>query len=145
MSSLRDRILNAKDIKTEAVTVDEWGDDSGPATLNVVGLSAGQRLTIIKQATVTEATTNGKGEPVKEEKVDNGLLYPLLIIAAVRDPETNQPLFTAGDADALMGKSAGVIERLGADVLRVSGMTKETQAALQKNSAPTPSDAGVTA
>lgn len=137
MSSLRERVLNAKkSIRSEIVSFADIPDDNGnPSSVKIVGLSAGERISIIKRSTVTTNTDNGS-----TSEVDNGLLYPLLIATASRDPQTDAPFLTEGDSESLMSLSAGVIEEWAQEVLRVSGMGKESKKVMEKNSAQTPSD-----
>jgi hypothetical protein len=143
--SLRERALAARNVRSEIVTVPDWADPDGSGDVKLVGLTAAQRLRLVKLATVTKVTTTKDGASVSEDEVDNGLLYPLLITAGARDPSTDTALFTEGDSDALMGNTAGVIENLAGIILRLSGMTKDAQLVLEKNSAPTPSVATATA
>jgi hypothetical protein len=136
MGSLRERILSAKDIKSEVFHVAEWGED-----VKLVGLTAGQRLRVIKRSTVTEMNADGKSE----SKQDQALLYPLLIIESAHDPATGEKLFTDGDIDTINARSAGTIEDLAMAVCRLSGMTADAHRVVSKNSAPTPSAATASA
>jgi hypothetical protein len=127
MSSLRERALAGKNVRSEIVTVPDWGGE-----VKLVGLTAAERLRLVKRATVIE---NG------DEKVDNSLLYPLLIIHSAHDPESGAKLFSEGDAETIMTNDAGTIEGVAGAVLRISGMTKDAQRVIAKNSVPTHSAA----
>lgn len=139
--SIRDRALAKRAARSEIVTVPDWADaDGNGGDVKLVALTAGERLTIIKRATVTSAEN---GEP--QSSVDNALLYPMLIAASARDPETGEKLFADGDSEAIMANDAGLVESLAMRVLTISGMTKDAQRVIAKNSAPTPSAATATA
>jgi hypothetical protein len=125
MSALRDKILNAKDIKSEVVHVDEWDAD-----VEIRGLSGAERASLVDKATVKE--TDGEGKHTS--RVDQSALYPLLIIATAYEPG-GEKLFTDGDRDAINGKSAGALEKVAAVSMRLSGMGDQT--VIAKNSATT--------
>jgi hypothetical protein len=137
MSALRDKILNAQDIKKETVHVDEWDAD-----LIVRGLTGKERADIIDKATVKE--TNDKGEVINSS-VDQLVLLPLLIIATTTDPADGSPVFGDADRDALNDKSSSAIDKVSAVSLRLSGMTKQEGDAIAKNSAATASAASASA
>jgi hypothetical protein len=128
---LRDKILNAKDIKSETVHVDEWDSD-----LVVRGLTGAERADIIAKATVTE--TNEKGEVVNTT-VDQLVLLPLIIIATVTDPADGSQVFGDADRDALNGKASAPLDKVSGVALRLSGMTKQAGDAIAKNSVATAS------
>jgi hypothetical protein len=128
MGALRDKILNAKDIKHETVHVDEWDAD-----VDVRGLTGAERADIIAKATVTE--TNDAGEAATH--VDQLVLLPLLIIATTTDPADGSAVFGDADRDALNGKSSSAIDKVSSAALRLSGMTKDETKAIAKNSAAT--------
>ena len=130
MGALRDKILNAKDIKSEIVHVDEWDAD-----VQVRGLTGAERADIIAKATVTD--TNDAGE--SSTRVDQLVLLPLLIIATATDPSDGSQVFGDGDRDAINGKSSSGIDKVTSAALRLSGMTKDEGKAIVKNSAATAS------
>jgi hypothetical protein len=131
MSALRDKILNAQDIKKEPVHIDEWDAD-----LIVRGLTGKERSDIIAKATVTE--TNDKGEVVNTT-VDQLVLLPLIIIATTTDPADGSAVFGDADRDAINDKSSSAIDKVSSVALRLSGMTKQAGDAIAKNSAATAS------
>lgn len=104
--SLRDRILQTKDIKSNIVNVEQWGVD-----LDIRTMTAGERSGLVASCSKPDGT------------VDLEKMYPLLIIAAVYDPETGAKVFTSEDMVALQDKSASAIEFVAQKVMEVSGMT----------------------
>lgn len=132
MSTLREKILNVKDIKTERVYVRDWD-----VSLDLVALTAAERIDLIAKSTVKDTDEDGK----TTSRQDNGILYPLLIIASAHDPETGEKVFGDADRDTINSKSAGVIEDLGMAICRISGMTEDAQRVLAKNSVATTTDA----
>ncbi len=135
-SALRTKALNAKDIKTERLTVPAWDCE-----FEIRGLTAGQRASLVERATVTKK--NGDGEDVST--VESKVLNPLLIIASCFDPATGEQVFEDADADALDQKSAESYDLVTQAVLRINGMAKDEKKALEKNSGATATDAGASA
>ena len=113
---LRDKILAAEDIKSELVTVKEWD-----VTLEVRGLSGRQRADYLKEV------IDSKG------KMNFDKMYPALIIMSVFDPDTKEPVFKAGDLDALAGKSGAALEQLAQVAQRLSGLNPEALGEAEKN------------
>lgn len=118
--NLRERILNASDIKKETVRVEEWGVD-----VEVWGLTSAERAQCVEAATVTDAEGNSQVS-------DTGILIPLMI-AGTRDPATKERLFKEADRDALGAKSAAPVERLAKVVLKLSGMSEPEQEKIKGN------------
>ena len=108
MASLRDRILAANDIPTEAVEVPEWG-----LTVEVKGMTGADRTRLLDMA------ITGGGE------VDVKIIYPEIVIATAYDPETGERVFADDDAAVLQAKSAQAIDRVAEVGMRLSGFTKE--------------------
>ena len=135
--ALRDKILNAKDIKSEVVHIDEWDAD-----VQVRGLTGAERADLIAKATVKE--TDDKGEVIASS-VDQLVLLPLLIIATTTDPADGEQLFSDADRDALNDKSSSAIDKVSSVALRLSGMTKEQEKAIAKNSGATDTAASASA
>ncbi len=135
-SSLRTKVLNAKDIKTKRVPVPAWDCE-----LEVRGLTGAQRADIVERATVKGE--NAKGEDTS--RVDDRILGPLLLIACCYDPENGEQVFEDGDADALPQKSAEALDIVLAEALKLNGMTKDETVVLEKNSGATATDAGASA
>jgi hypothetical protein len=116
-SNLRDQILGSRP-KLYALDVPEWGC--------VVYL---RPITLAEQGRLADLGT-------KFEKA--GLLERIrrvtmpLIVSVVCD-ETGTPIFTNADIEALMEKSAGSANRLQDEILKISGLTADSRAELEKN------------
>lgn len=108
MSSLRDAILAADDLTSEILEIPEWG-----VTVEVRTPTAGDRARLFKIGTTADGT------------VDPELLYPMLLVSTVCDPDTHESLFTLDDAEALNAKSGAVVERVANVAMRLSGMTPD--------------------
>ena len=103
--SLRDKILEIKDIQEEEVSIPEWG-----CRVLVRGLTGRQRAIFLQNG------IDSKG------KLDMQKAYPDLVILSARDPETGEPIFGAGDADAVIEKSGAALERIAQVAMRLSGL-----------------------
>lgn len=136
-SKLRATILAAKDIKSELVTVPEWGG----VTIEVRGLTAAQQVECSNRSTVIKKGPDG--DDVTSQ--DSASLTQFMVLESVFDPETGERVLENTDADALWQKSAIVLNRLAAIVMRLNGMTKQEDAAMEKNSDATTSGAGASA
>jgi hypothetical protein len=121
-SNLRNKILEASDIRRERVEIPEWG-----LTLEVRGLTGSQRAKLMRTGFDARGTA------------DFEKLYPELIIASAFDPDGGEPVFTEADRDALNGKSGAALERIAQAAMRLSGLSPEAVEQAEKNSAPTPS------
>lgn len=104
--SLRDRILQAKDIESHKTHVEQWGVD-----LDIRTMTAIERSRLVSSCTKEDGT------------VDMEKMYPMLLISSVYDPETGEKVFSAEDIDALQDKSASALEFVAQKVMEVSGMT----------------------
>lgn len=118
--SIRDKVLAAKDIKSEQVFVKEWD-----VTVEVRGLTGRQRAILLQDVVDQRGRTDLKK------------LYPQLVVLSAFDPETGEPVFHAGDADAIAEKSAASLEAITDVAMRLSGLNGEAG----KNLEQTPSDA----
>lgn len=118
MSDLRSKIIAANDVPEESVEVPEWD-----VTVLVRGMTGEARAHMMSRS-----VDPNTGEMSYEA------LYPEVIIATVFDPETGDPVFDAADRGVLNTKSGGVLERLARDGMRLSGMTRDEQVALGKDS-----------
>lgn len=115
-TSLRDRILGAKDIEDELVPVPEWGVE-----VEVRTITLGERNKVTTQA------KNADGER------DGAKLYALLIVAATFDPTTGQKVFKAADVADLEKKSGAATDRIAKVALRLSGLApKEEEGSLSE-------------
>jgi len=116
MSLLRDKILAAEDIKSEQVYIKEWD-----VTLEVRGLTGRQRGLYLQDV------IDAKG------KMDFQKMYPMLVVMSTFDPETKEPVFLAGDMDAIAGKSGAALEQLAQVAQRLSGLNPEAIGEAKKN------------
>ena len=132
-SSLRSKLLNAKDIKKQIEVVAEWD-----LTLEVRGLT-GAQLTECSAAAQVKGT-NAEGEPTVT--TDDNVLTRLILIRSLFDPETGEQILEEADADALYQKSAQVLNRLATICGALNGTGKKEEKAMEKNSDATTSDAG---
>lgn len=115
--SLRDRILQSQDIEAEEVEVKQWG-----VTVEIRGMSG------LERAKFMERFTGQDGN------LDYEAMYPSLLIACVHDPGTGDKLFMPEDAAALNAKSGAALEKLAQVALRLSGMGKDSEKELGKDS-----------
>ena len=120
--SIREKILEASDIKSETVFVPAWD-----VTVEVRGMTGRQRGAFLQEV----LDKNGK--------MDFQKMYPLLLIQSVFDPETGAPVFMMGDLDALAGKSGAALEQVAQVAQRLSGLNPEATGEAEKNSSNTPS------
>ncbi len=114
--SLRDKILAIKDIQEELVEIPEWN-----CKVLVRGLTGRQRAIFLQNS------IDPKG------KLDMQKAYPDLVILSARDPETGEPIFGAGDADAVIEKSGAALERIAQATMRLSGLGPDTVEKAGKN------------
>ena len=106
MSSIRDNAAASRDTNAERVRVPEWDDTE----LEFRPVTVKKRADLLKNASV-------------DGEVDMVLFGPSLLIASVYDPETGDPAFADGDVDMLSELPAGLVDRLAAVAMRISGMT----------------------
>lgn len=130
MTSIREKILGASDIKKELKKVDAWDVE-----VEVRGLS-GEKMFEVRKGS-SELQKNADGEDVEVQ--DQAKLYAALIVASCYVPETGLPVFQPEDRDALMGKSFAVLDEVVTVAMRLSGLSKLEQKAIEKNSGATPS------
>jgi hypothetical protein len=121
----RSNIAAAQDIKTETVSIPEWGGE-----VLVRGLTGVERDQFDKS--VIDSQT-------KEITLDN--VTAKLVAASVVDEDGNPVFDQPGDVDMLGTKSASALHRIGAVAQRLSGLTKEDVEELVKNSGSGPSAA----
>ncbi|WP_134705090.1 hypothetical protein [Ammoniphilus sp. YIM 78166] len=117
MSKLREKILNAKDIKEENVPVSEW-----EVEVQVRGLTGSARAKILSACVDTQTGA-----------MDFEKLYPELLIASVYDPETGEKVFADADRDALNGKSGGALEKVAQVAMKLSGFNQAAVKEATKN------------
>lgn len=114
--NLRDKILNANDIKSEKVTVEEWGVE-----VEVRGMTGEARAEIMEQAVDKEGNMNFKK------------LFPTIIIASTYDPETGAKVFEPADLDMLNSKSGGALDKVSKVAMKLSGLDEEAVKKAEKN------------
>lgn len=117
MGTLKDKIRNAQDIKSEPVDVPEWD-----ATVEVRTITGAERADIFSQ------NTDGEGKIVASQA-----MYQLMV-AATFDPGTGERLFTPEDIDWLRGKSAKAVERIASVASRLAGISPDAIKDAEKNS-----------
>jgi hypothetical protein len=105
------QILDAQDLRTEDVKIEEWG-----GSVRIREISAAD----------AEAAKEAAGE-------DGKRLFLEMIARCVVD-EQGQPSFTREQADGLLKKSNRPLMKLGKAVMHINGMTEEAQKELSKNS-----------
>lgn len=134
MSTIREKILAAQDIRKETVYIPEWD-----VTVEVRTLTGEQRALARRGAVEVEKKFDPAINEMVEVQVQNeAKLSAALIIAGTFDPQSGEPVFTAVDRDALMQKSASVLDQLVLASARVSGLTVAEQKVMEKNSEATP-------
>lgn len=121
--NIRDLILNAQDIKTENVTVPEWGCD-----VFIKGLTGAERDSY--EQSMFTVSENGKKVDVK---MNRGNLRAKLLVKTICDEAGNR-IFTDSDVDALGSKSASALERLFPVAQKLSGLSDKDVEDIEKNS-----------
>ena len=116
--SIKERIKNAKDLKTEIVKIPEWDN----VEIEVRTMTGSQRAEMYSVAMSME-----------DGKFDQKSFQTAQIIASCYDPETGQPIFTKDDASWLMEKSSGPLEKLINKIAKVSGLTRNALELAEKN------------
>jgi hypothetical protein len=117
MGKLKDTIQAAQDIKSESVSIPEWG-----ITLEVRTMRAIDRAKLFRDCID------------KQGSVISGKFQAGLIIATCFDPDTGEKIFSDDDYDLVMDKSANIIERLSSIAHKISGFGNETVSSIEKNS-----------
>lgn len=116
MAGLRDKILNNDDSSSTTLEVPEWDH----AKVEIRSMSVRERSKIMEAVDVTKGT------------LDFTKFYPDIIIACVFDPETGEKVFTPADADSILDRNVGVIERLCKEAMVLSGVEDGAEAAAGK-------------
>ena len=113
---LRDKILQAPDLKSEMMDIEEWG-----VTIEVRSMNGTQRARMMKESFNAET---------KEVSWD----YASLIIAGAYDPESGELIFTEADRRELNEKHGGILEEIAMRVLKLSGLSDDSLTESEKNS-----------
>jgi hypothetical protein len=104
--TLRDKILNAQDIKAEVLNIPEWGVD-----ILVKSLTGKKRAAVMNEAMD------------KDGKMNFANMYADMAITSAYDPEKPQDLiFEPTDRNVLNEKNGGVLEKIAQVVIRISGL-----------------------
>lgn len=114
--NLRDKIFAANDLRTEEISIPEWG-----VTVCVYELTAGERERI--------SSLSGTADPHE--------LIAETVIMGVRDSEGVR-IFSSEDKGMLLDKSYGVLDRLYSKILDLSGVgmsdsEQEDESLVEKN------------
>lgn len=120
------QILAADDIAFEEVTVPEW------RVRVVVRGMTGRERDAFEQSIV-----HGRGKE-REFNLDNARAR--FVSKCIVHPETHKRLFTPAQVDALGKKSSAALQRVYEVAMRLSGLTDEDIADLEKNSESDQSD-----
>jgi hypothetical protein len=115
--SLRERILNASDIKRELITIEEWDN----VVLEIRTLSGKARAHLLKSA------VDSKGN------LDFEKIFPDIIIATAYEPNTDIKVFEMSDRDLLNSKSAKCVEVIAKLALKLAGLDGEEVKSIEKN------------
>jgi hypothetical protein len=110
MADLRATILAAADTPTATVEVPEWG-----VTVGIKSMSAKSRAAVMELAQ--------QGDGLDAAKVLG--MWARTLQGCIVDPKSGDPIFDMDDMEALMDKSASVIERLWSMCFEQSGMTED--------------------
>ena len=122
-SPLKQKILEAEDIRSELVEVPEWD-----VTLKMTGLTGAQRNNAARRAGGLDGA------------VDLNKWIPELIIMSARDPENDELVFEPADRDALNNKASRPIQQLFDAVARLSGLSETAVEDAKASFEETPSE-----
>lgn len=114
----RDQILAADDLKTELVNVPEWGGE-----VCIKSLTGKERDKF--EASMMKIGKNGK----PEQNMEN-LRARLVVLTCIDPDDSNLPLFTDKDIEALGAKSAHALDRVFSAAQKLNGFTQEDVEAL---------------
>ena len=114
----RDQILSADDLKTETVSVPEWGGHVKVRTMTGAERDAYEARSLVKRGESRELNlVNMRARLAADTIVDN----------------EGKRLFTESDVGALGGKSAAALDRVFGVAMKLNGMSKEDVDELAKN------------
>ena len=117
MTSLKDQILAAKDIKHKDVFIEEWG-----VTIRVMGFTDEQLGSWRAKSSALKAKQRN-GDQVDMD-IELKHRRAELLVHCLRDPETGARIFTDSDAPRLARKHAGVLQALDVLATSLSGLDK---------------------
>ena len=133
MTTLKNRILAAKDLKEELMTVSEWDG----AELLITGMSGRTREKFLNAV----LENGGGGDDEAGKAATKKAMLPLLpdfIMDGVRDPITRERVFELADVEALKEKNGEVLQRIAMKVISLSGLGEKGVEKAQGNSSDTP-------
>lgn len=115
---LREKILQAKDLKNKKIKISEWGVD-----VYLKAFSGADRIAF-----------QDKIGPLLESKKSSDYMAAMihLLLITVVD-EVGKPVFTETDFDSLQGKSNAILERLAQEAMAINGLSKEADDQAAKN------------
>lgn len=122
----RDAIRNAEDLKTETISVPEWGGD-----ILITELSGHGRAQVMDEHEKSKAIAPGARSIALEDA---------LIIACLVD-NTGAPIFTAADAEWLRSKNGVVRDRIAKAAMKLNGMGATAEVEAKNASGEVSSDA----
>lgn len=138
----RAQILEAKDLKFEDVKCPEWapeGESADDCVLRIRSLSAIQRGVFIQRASAAQRAKKASGIEVTPEEEKQTQEIEIFLVSISACGEDMKLIFTQEDIAALAEKNAAPIARCAAVAQRLSGLTEEAVAEIEKKSDPAPS------
>ena len=126
----REQILGVNDIKTETISVPEWGGE-----VLVKALSGAER----DQFEIDSLTGKGKNQHVNLQNIRARLVARTVV------DETGARIFQDGDVKALGAKSAAALQRVFDAAQKLSGLTDDDIDELTENLEETPGDSSASA
>jgi len=118
----RDEIIGKKILRTERVEIPEWD-----GAVNVRELTGAERDEV--ESWITRKTVDSEEQiPVNRFENVRGKVAAKAIV-----DDSGLRLFSDDDAETLGQRSAAALDRIFTVALRLSGMTKEERARLEKN------------
>jgi len=115
MSTLKEAILNAEDIKYEDVEIPEWGG----ITVRVKALNAQQLADYQNQSM---AMRQEKGTGGMDVRIRNRNAQ--LVVQSLYDPETGERIFKDSEYKMLLTKNAGTVQALFGLINKMSGLDR---------------------
>jgi len=114
--SIKERIKQAKDLKSEIITIPEWDN----VKIEIRTITAKQRAELFQSA-------------MKDGSFDQQTLQMGQVISCCYDPDTKEKIFTYDDISWLLEKASGPIEKIVNKMVRMSGLTPDAVAGAEKN------------
>lgn len=121
--SLRDQILGMADATSEIVEVPEWKLD-----VEVRSMSGAARAAIVQAGAI------------QGQLPDMAKFTSDIVVMCTFDPETGEQVFAKDDAELVMDKNGGALERIVTVAMRLSGFSKDAIDAAGKGSSSTPKE-----